>query len=495
MEKLPFAFPGTHVPSPNHLRTRVTFLSGLNPVLYDCCPNSCCCYTGPHANLKACPYCNISRHDSHGKPRAQFSYLPLIPRLQAYQANEAMATAMKHRAHGHIHDPNIISDIYDSTLYQSKLRQRVRVHDQELNHRHFSDPQDVALGLATDGFGPFRRRNKTAWPLLAFNYNLPPEVRFAKVNWIPLGVVPGPKKPVDFDSFLWPFVTELLELAVGVRAFDSLTKALFLLHAYVIIASGDIPALSMLLHVKGHNGKCPCRLCEIVGVRIPNKPRSPYYVPLDRSHHPDVGSVPNFTPRYDPFQLPRRTQDRFLSQARQVQSAPTEAESERLAKVCSIKGVPLLSCLSSLSFPDSFPYDFMHLVWENIIKTLVALWIGQYCDLGADAGREDYVLAPETWKAIGQATANSGSTIPSAYGPAPPNVESDKQACTADSWSFWTLYIAPVVLRGQFRQEKYYKHFLKLVSILHICLQFEVTRTQVHEIRRGLAEWVQEYER
>ncbi|KAH9930110.1 uncharacterized protein B0H18DRAFT_873619, partial [Fomitopsis serialis] len=161
LEKLPFAFPGAHVPSANHLRTRVAFLSGIKPVLYDCCPNSCCCYTGPHAALDNCPYCKAPRRDSRGKARSQFSYIPLIPRLQAFQANTEMATAMKHRAHGHTHKADTISDVYDSTAYRSKLRQRVRVHDKELRHCHFSDPRDVALGLATDGFGPFRRRNKT----------------------------------------------------------------------------------------------------------------------------------------------------------------------------------------------------------------------------------------------------------------------------------------------------------------------------------------------
>lgn len=31
------------------------FLSGLKPQRYDCCPNSCCCYVGPHADCQNCP--------------------------------------------------------------------------------------------------------------------------------------------------------------------------------------------------------------------------------------------------------------------------------------------------------------------------------------------------------------------------------------------------------------------------------------------------------
>lgn len=35
-----------------------------------------------------------------------------------------------------------------------------------------------------------------------------------------------------------------------------------------------------------------------------------------------------------------------------------------------IKGLPLLTALTSLSFPLSFPYNFMHLIWYNLIVNL-----------------------------------------------------------------------------------------------------------------------------
>ena len=61
----------------------------------------------------------------------------------------------------------------------------------------FSDPRDIVLGFSTDSFGPFKKRNKTAWPLIIFNYNLPPKERFQKENIISLGTIPGPKKPAN----------------------------------------------------------------------------------------------------------------------------------------------------------------------------------------------------------------------------------------------------------------------------------------------------------
>jgi hypothetical protein len=75
--------------------------------------------------------------------------------------------------------------------------------------------------------------------------------------------------------------------------------------------------------------------------------------------------------KYDPNNLPLCTHKRLLSQAAEVDAATTMTAANNLSKAYSIKGLPLLSHVQSLSFPDSFPYDFMHLIWENTIKNLI----------------------------------------------------------------------------------------------------------------------------
>ena len=142
--------------------------------------------------------------------------------------------------------------------------------------------------MSTDGFAPFRRRKKTCWPLLLYNYNLPPEIRFHLQYILCIGIIPGPNKSKDFDSFFWPAVKELLKLAMGIRVFDVAQSELFPLRAYLILVFGDIPALSMVMRIKGHNGLRPCHMCHIKGLRIPNSRATTHYVPLDRSRHPDV---------------------------------------------------------------------------------------------------------------------------------------------------------------------------------------------------------------
>jgi hypothetical protein len=61
-------------------------------------------------------------------------------------------------------------------------------------------------------------------------------------------------------------------------------------------------------------------------------------------------------------------------------------------------------------------------------------------------------------------------------------------------WSFWTLYLGPILLRRRFQNPKYYTHFVDLVRLLNICLQFEITDDEIEEVRSGFIKWVSQYE-
>jgi hypothetical protein len=303
-----------HLPSWKAAQTQLLKISGLKPILYDCCVNSCCCYTGPHSNKTECPYCGEACFNSKHQSRWRFSYLPLIPRLRAYLANQEKAQQMLYRSQVFVHNPDSVKDIFDGTHYQSLLGKKVTVNGQDQGHYHFDGLCNIALGLSTNGYAPFKHRKKTAWPILIFNYNLPPDERTHDNNVLYVGVVPGPNKPINFDSFLWPLVNELLVLKTGIKAWDAIKKEVFTLCAFLLIIFGDIPAVSMVMRMKGHNGICPCRYCKIHRVRIPEDTHSPYYVPLDRSKHPEA-KAPHSIARYDPANLPHRTHNGFLAQA------------------------------------------------------------------------------------------------------------------------------------------------------------------------------------
>ncbi len=246
-------------------RSHVRVLSCFGPVKFACCINSCICYTGPYADLDKCPKCGTLSLNESGRARRMFSYMPLIPCLCALMSNHTYATHLQYCADEHTknHRPGTITDIFDGCHYRSLLGERVVVGDWTYPCNYFSDHHDIALGFATNGFAPFKKWKHTAWILLIFNYNLPPEECFRKDNIFCVGIIPGPKKPWDADSFIYPLVHELLELKIGMSAYDALSRSLFALHAYIITGFGDIPTVSMLMHMKGHNGLCPCRMCSI----------------------------------------------------------------------------------------------------------------------------------------------------------------------------------------------------------------------------------------
>jgi len=195
-------------------------------------------------------------------------------------ANAAHAEKMRYRAE-FVHEPGVTKDVFDGSHYQSLLDSTVPAGAAHPLF-YFSDERDIALGLSTDGFAPFRKRKQMCWPIILFNYNLPPEVRFQKKYCIHVATVPGPKKPWDWDSFCWPLAQELIQLEMGVKAFDAISLSIFLLHAYLILVFGDIPAMALVMRMKGQNGISPCRICEIKGVRF----NRTYYVPLRREKIP-----------------------------------------------------------------------------------------------------------------------------------------------------------------------------------------------------------------
>jgi hypothetical protein len=134
--------------------------------------------------------------------------MPLIPHLCVLMSNRTYTTHLQYRAdeHAKAHIPGMTMDIFDGLYYCSLLGEHVIVGDQRLSHKYFSDHHDIALGFATDSFTPFKKRKHTAWILLIFNYNLPPDQRFQKNNILCVGIIPGLKKPWDADSFIYPLV-------------------------------------------------------------------------------------------------------------------------------------------------------------------------------------------------------------------------------------------------------------------------------------------------
>jgi hypothetical protein len=373
--------------------------------------------------------------------------------------------------------PGKISDIFDSLHYRRLCRRHVHVENEVFSHLFFDEDTDIAMGLSANGVCPFKNRKSTCWPLLGVLYNLKPELRFLLAHVICFGVIPGPCEPKDLDSFLIPLRNEFWRLARGVATYNVLTDHMFSLCAFLIRVFGDMPTMAKLMHMKGPNAIHPCRTCKICGKKT-------NYVPL---HRPNGESL-------DPMNLPPRMYDEFIDDPVAVETAPTDAEAKRRSKATGINGLPVLATLSSLSFPDSFGHDLMHLIPENIIKNLLSLWTGDF--KGLDEGTGEYQLQSAVIEQVGNACTIAGDTTPAAFGARVPNLATQRHYFTAESYTLFTTLLGPVVLRDRFAKPKYYKHFLELVSIFNDCLKLTIDRDYVDvELRKRIMKWVQDFEK
>src|SRR5688572_26690970 len=101
-----------------------------------------------------------------------------------------------------------------------------------------SDPRNVRLRLASDGFNPFGMLNVTytTWPVILIPYNLPPWLCFKQSYLMMSMLISRPKSPGNnIDVYLQPLIDELKELwDNGVDTWDAEKKENFTLRAMLL---------------------------------------------------------------------------------------------------------------------------------------------------------------------------------------------------------------------------------------------------------------------
>ena len=264
------------------------------------------------ANLHACPYCKLAHFWPNGTPYKTFTYVPLIPQLKSLFNDNVTAKSLQYQsqyfepspdlaAEGHA-EAGKIKDIFDGRYYKHLLQKDCQVNG-HLMGNFFLGKCDLALGLSSDGFSPFKKQKHSAWPLIVFNYNFSLLTQFWLNNILCLGVIPGPKAPKDIDSFLIPLVDKLVLLAEGIKTFDRSDSEFFDLWAHLIKIFGNMPAKAKLMQMKGHNTIKPCHMCNVGGLWAPGLCATSHYILLDWLRHLSVAIPHSISPIYSPNAL------------------------------------------------------------------------------------------------------------------------------------------------------------------------------------------------
>lgn len=481
---------------------KLALLSGIKPLLVDCCPNVCYAFTGPHADKEFCPNpkCKHARYDSRKQPYQSFEYLPMNPRLKGLFNNPDMVKRMYFRA-DYKQEEGAMDEYLDGSQYKKLCRSKIVIDGEDQGVYYFGGSRDIAYAVLMDGVSIFEQahwENSTCWPIMAINLNLPASERSKLRNLIPLGVIPGPNQPKDFDSFLAPFVEEALDQARGIEAYDVTRGNSFTLRAHPLFISGDMQAMKHATQMKGPNGKLPCRSCESFGIY--HEGRKTYYIPLANpidnpdaipEERIDLDAQPGQVTSLDPKMFLLRTSDRIAEQLRIMDDARAgpRYKYNDLARDFGLTGHSILDQIPSISRPDSYPHEFLHLFLLNHGPDLVSLWAGTY-KLGED---DEWVLATEVWILIGLETEEASKYLPAKFTRLLPNIATSWKLYCGESWCFWLVYIGPVVLRGRL-PKKYYDHYIEFVNILKCLLSVTNTTSRIEQLREEIIHYVEKFE-
>jgi hypothetical protein len=112
-----------------------------------------------------------------------------------------------------------------------------------------------------------------------------------------------------------------------------------------------------------------------------------------------------------------------------------------------------------------------------MVPMLISFWKGEYKPWKAkklDRGQL-YVISEDEWKKIGTLTTEASFTIPGSFTRALPNIFKEEHLYIAETYTFWMMYIAPILLKGRWREtDKYYQHAVLFSSILRRLVDFEI---------------------
>ena len=122
------------------------------------------------------------------------------------------------------------------------------------------------MALCADGVNSFHRERiaHSMWPITMSVLNLPRHVCHLFRSLMLVGIVPGPHKPKNMDTYLNPVINEILHLT-NARLFDVVSNAHFRLRLKVCLSVLDYPGQNKVFKFSGANAYSGCGQCQLTG--------------------------------------------------------------------------------------------------------------------------------------------------------------------------------------------------------------------------------------
>ncbi|KAI5804434.1 hypothetical protein EDC01DRAFT_627291 [Geopyxis carbonaria] len=254
----------------------------------------------------------------------------------------------------------------------------------------------------------------------------------------------------------------------------------------------------------GNRATSYCEYCLIKGfwnsgTYCPHQP--PNNIPVERISaelkKPDITRY--LFINYNDFPATLREHRQYLDFGNHV----VRYNDKEYATAVGIKGIPLLSNLPSIVLPWSFPFDIMHLFYENITVKLNKIYRGVFLPVSnnnnstqptkaKDTG-EPWVLNPVQWEQLSEWINMSRSTWPTEFGC---NIVPILDHCThltASEWKVWTYHLAPIYMQSLPFED--YSQLISLTLAMLIMEQAEITPEQLDDAEAKIYRFSSYYER
>ncbi|KAK2459237.1 hypothetical protein APHAL10511_008745 [Amanita phalloides] len=265
-------YPDNGILSFDQVKRRTRQLSGVIPLVFDMCVNTCMAYTGPYKDMESCPFCCAPRYEPperfaprRKKAQQEFYTIPLGPQLQAMWRQPSSADQMRYRqrctdaiiselskSHGVI---NVYDDIYTGSDYLGCVERKEIC------------PGDMVLLFSIDGAQLYRSKKSDCWIYIWVVLDQSLKQCYKKKNILPGGFVPGPNNPKDLNSFMFPGLHHLSAVQKeGLKIWDAANNTTFISWPTLAFVTADAVAMASLCSWVGHHGKYGCHLlCGLKG--------------------------------------------------------------------------------------------------------------------------------------------------------------------------------------------------------------------------------------
>ena len=330
---------------------------------------------------------------------------------------------------------------------------------------------DVALQLSIDWAQLRANQPSEAWIFIWILHNLPPTLRYKKRFIIPGAIVPGPNKPGDIDSFLFPLLYHVAALQrEGLRIYDaSVDSYISQAKPLVIFATADSLGGAAMSGMVGHSGKFGCRLyCNMPSRH--HTGNGHYYPAMHVPHnytvsgcdHPDIldNNLASYCSQLDQkycrnlaYLLAANTQTEFRVRRLKV----------GLCKQTLFSGLPH----QPLLVPNIFIIDIMHLTVLNNPDLFLKLFTGRLNVYEPDdRSTWDWAVFYKNdalWKAHGETVVRAVPFIPSSFGRAPRD-PAKKINTGYKAWGFQQyIYGLGPTLFQRLLPRKYWQNFVEMI--------------------------------